>query len=205
MYPRTNLFICVAALSFLAACDDPPKADDSNFEKTLQGYYDSHPVCAAIPLTFPVDLRSDGDAAKKRKLEPLVAVGLIAVATIQKNESAASGQGQATDYIRYAPTATGEKVVRKGADSFLGGTDICFARRKVVKIESFTAPADAAGVKVSRVTYDYELKDVEPWATGLDIAGALPQIATLLAKPRNQATDVLVQTDKGWKHERDVR
>src|SRR3546814_18458935 len=41
-----------------------------------------------------------------------------------------------------------EKVVRKGADSFLGGTDICFARRKVVKIESFTEPADAAGVKV---------------------------------------------------------
>jgi hypothetical protein len=205
MYPRTSLFICVAVLSLLAACDDPPKADDSNFEKTLQGYYDSHPVCAAIPLTFPVDLRSDGDAARKRQLEPLVAAGLIAVTTIQKNEPAASGQGQATDYLRYAPTAAGEKVVRKGADSFLGGTDICFARRKVMKIESFTEPADAAGVKVSRVTYDYELKDVEPWATGPDIAGAFPQIATLLAKPGNQATDVLVQTDDGWKHERDVR
>lgn len=205
MYPRTNLFICAAALSLLTACDDPPKADDSNFEKTLQGYYDSHPVCAAIPLTFPVDLRSDGDAARKQQLEPLVAAGLIAVTTIQKNESAASGQGQATDNLRYAPTAAGEKVLRKGADSFLGGTDICFARRKVVKIESFTEPADAAGVKVSRVTYDYELKDVEPWATGPDIAGAFPKIAALLAKPGNQATDVLVRTDNGWKHERDVR
>ena len=60
MYPRPHLFICAAALSLLAACDDPPKADDSNFEKTLQGYYDSHPVCAAIPLTFPIDLRTDG-------------------------------------------------------------------------------------------------------------------------------------------------
>ena len=205
MYPRTIMFICAAALALLTACDDPPKADDSNFEKTLQGYYDSHPVCAAIPLTFPVDLRSDGDAARKRQLEPLVVAGLIAVTTIQKNELAASGQGQATDYLHYAPTAAGEKVVRKGADGFLGGTDICFARRKVVKIESFTEPADAAGVKVSRVTYDYELKDVEPWATGPDIAGAFPQIATLLAKPGNQATDVLVQTDNGWKHERDVR
>jgi hypothetical protein len=205
MYPRTNLFICAAALSLLTACDDRPKADDSNFEKTLQGYYDSHPVCAAIPLTFPVDLRSDGDTARKRQLERLVAAGLIAVTTIQKNEPAASGQGQATDYLHYAPTAAGEKVVRKGADSFLGGTDICFARRKVVKIESFTEPADAAGVKVSRVTYDYELKDVERWATGPDIAGAFPQIAALLAKPGDQATDVLVQTDNGWKHERDVR
>ncbi len=205
MSPRSNLFICAAALLLLVACDNSPKADDSNFEKALQGYYDSHPVCAAIPLTFPVDLRSDGDAARKRQLEPLVAAGLIAVVTIQKNEPAASGQGQATDYLRYAPTTAGEKVVRKGADSFLGGTDICFARRKVVKIEFFTEPADAAGVKVSRVTYDYELKDVEPWATRPDIAGAFPQIATLLAKPSNQATDVLVQTDSGWKHERDVR
>lgn len=205
MYPRTNLFICAAALSLLTACDDPPKADDSNFEKTLQGYYDSHPVCAAIPLTFPVDLRTDGDAARKRQLEPLVAAGLIAATTIQKNEPAASGQGQATGYLRYAPTTAGEKVVRKGADSFLGGTDICFARRKVVKIESFTEPADAAEVKVSRVTYSYELKDVEPWATGSDIAGVFPQIAALLAKPDNQATDVLVQTGNGWKHERDVR
>ena len=74
-----------------------------------------------------------------------------------------------------------------------------------MKIESFTEPADAAGVKVSRVTYDYELKDVEPWATETDIAGAFPKIAALLAKPGNQATDVLVRTDNGWKHERDVR
>ena len=205
MSPHRNLVICVAALSLLAACDNPPKADNSSFEKTLQGYYDTHPICAAIPLTFPVDLRSDGDAARKRQLEPLVAAGLIAVTTIQKNEPAASGQGQATDYLRYAPTAAGEKVVRKGADSFLGGTDICFARRKVVKIVSFTEPADAAGLRVSRVTYDYELKDVEPRATGPDIAGAFPQIATLLAKHGNQATDVLVQTDNGWKHELDVR
>lgn len=199
-----NLVVCVVALSFLAACDDPLNADKGTFEKALQSHYDAHPICAAIPLTFPVELRSDGDAARKRQLEPLVAAGLISVATIQKNEPAASGQGRAAGYLRYAPTAAGEKAVRKGANSFLGGTDICFARRKVVKIESFTEPAEAAGVKVSRVTYDYELKDVEPWATGPDIAAAFPQIATLLAKPGNQATDVLVQTNDGWKHERDV-
>ena len=200
-----DLAVCVVALSFLAACDNPPKADKSSFEKTLQGYYDAHPVCAAIPLTFPVELRSDGDAARKRQLEPLVAAGLISVATIQKNEPAASGQAHAVDYLRYAPTAAGEKVVREGANSFLGGTDICFARRKVVKVESFTEPAEAAGVKISRVTYDYELRDVEPWAIGPEIAGAFPQIAALLAKPGDRATDVLVRTNDGWKHERDIR
>src|SRR3546814_5032950 len=104
MKVRSNLAICIAALLLLVACDDPHDVDKSSFEKTLQGYYDSHPVCAAIPLTFPVDLRSDGDTARKRQLEPLVAAGLIAVTTIQKNEPAASGQGQATDYLHYAPT-----------------------------------------------------------------------------------------------------
>ena len=202
---RCNLVVCVAALSFLAACDDPLNADKSTFEKALQSYYDVHPVCAAIPLTFPVELRSDGDAARRRQLEPLVTAGLISVATIQKNEPAASGQARAVDYLRYAPTAAGEKVVRKGANSFLGGTDICFARRKVVKVESFTEPAEAAGVKVSRVTYDYELKDVESWATRPDIAVAFPRIGAVLAKPGDRATDVLVQTNEGWKHERDIR
>lgn len=201
---RCNLVVCVAALSVLAACDDPLNADKSTFEKALQSYYDAHPVCAAIPLTFPVELRSDGDAARKRQLEPLVTAGLISVATIQKNEPAASGQARAVDYLRYAPTAAGEKAVRKGANSFLGGTDICFARRKVVKVESFTEPVEAAGVKVSRVTYDYELKDVESWAKGADIAVAFPQIGALLAKPGDRATDVLVRTDDAWKHERDV-
>jgi len=200
-----NLVVCVVALSFLAACDDPPKADKSSFEKALQSYYDTHPVCAAIPLTFPVELRGDGDAARRRQLEPLVTAGLISVATIQKNEPAALGQAHTAEFLRYTPTAAGEKAVRKGANNFLGGTDICFAWRKVVKIESFTAPAEAAGVKVSRVTYDYELKDVEPWAKGADIAVAFPQIGALLAKPSDRATDVLVRTDDGWKHERDIR
>lgn len=200
-----HLVVCVVALSFLVACDDPLNADKGTFEKALQSHYDAHPICAAIPLTFPVEFRSDGDAARKRQLEPLVTAGLISVATIQKNEPAASGQPRAVDYLRYAPTAAGEKVVRKGANSFLGGTDICFARRKVVKVESFTEPAEAAGVKISRVTYDYELRDVEPWAIGPEIAGAFPQIAALLAKPGDRATDVLVRTADGWKHERDIR
>jgi hypothetical protein len=57
MSPHSNLVVCAADLSLLVACDNPPKADDSNFEKALQSYYDSHPVCAAIPPTFLVDLR----------------------------------------------------------------------------------------------------------------------------------------------------
>ena len=202
--PRYRFLLCATALSLLAACGKSSSNPDKNiFQTALQGYYDTHPVCVAIPLTFPVELRSEGDAAAKQKLNPLVAAGLIAVTKVQKNEPTISGKKQAADYLRYAPTA-GQNAVRKGANSFLGGSDICFARRKIVNIESFTAPADAAGLKVTRVTYAYELKDIAPWATKPDIASAFPQIGAMLAKPADQATDGLIQTDSGWKQENET-
>lgn len=204
MNPHWNLVICTAALLLLAGCDDPLDANKKIFHKVLQSYYDAHPVCVAISFKLPIEFRSDSDAGRKQQLEPLVRAGLISVETIQKNESAAPGQERAVDYLRYVPTGVGAKVIRKGANSFLGGTDICFAHRKVVKVESFTEPTEVMGLKVSHVTYDYDLKDVGQWAKGADIADVFPQIETMLAKSDNQATDVLVQTKQGWKHERDV-
>lgn len=204
MNPHWNLVICTAALSLLAGCDDPLDANKTNFQKVLQSYNDAHPVCASISFKLPIEFRSDSDAARKQRLEPLVRAGLISVETIQKNESATPGQERAADYLRYAPTSEGKKVIRKGANSFLGGTDICFAHRKVVKIESFAEPVEVMGIMVSRVTYEYEMSNVEAWAKTPEIAAAFPQIETMLAKSDHQAADVLVQTKQGWKHERDV-
>lgn len=205
MRSRCNLVICIAAISLLAACGDAQDADKKNFQNVLQSYYDTHPVCTAVPFTLPMELRSGGDSARKRQLEPLVKAGLISVETIQKNDSAAPGQRGPVEYLRYAPTALGGNAIRKGANSFLGGTDICFARRKVINIVSFTKPAEVLGVTLSRVTYDYDLKDIEPWAKTAEIATAFPQIGTTLAKSDNQTSDVLLLTKQGWKLERDVR
>jgi hypothetical protein len=205
MNPRDPRATCLAALLFLAACDDSPTADRDSIKRALQAHYDAHPVCVAIPLSLPVDLRPDGDATRKRQLEPLVAAGLLSVSPVPKNAPDASVQAQAVDHLRYAPTAAGEAVVRQGADGFLGGTDICFARRNVTAIQSVTESADAAGVKVTRVTYDYDLKEIEPWATGAAITAAFPRIGAVLASPADRATDVLVLTDTGWTHERDLR
>ncbi len=196
MRSHCNLAICIAAFFLLAACGDALDADKKNFQNVLQSYYDTHPVCTAVLFTLPLELRSGGDAARKRQLEPLVKAGLITVETIQKNESAG--------YLRYVPAALGGNAIRKGANSFLGGTDICFARRKIINVASFTEPGEVMGVTVSRVTYDYDLKDIEPWAKTAEIAAAFPQIETMLAKSGNQAIDVLVLTKQGWKLEHDV-
>ncbi len=199
-----NLVICTAALSLLAGCDNPLDANKTNFQKVLQNYYDAHPVCASVSFKLPIEFRSDGDAARKQQLEPLVKAGLISVETIQKNDSAAPGQEQVADYLHYAPTRVGEKVIRKGPNSFLGGTDICFARRKVVNVASFTEPVEVMGIMISRVTYEYEISNAEAWAKAPEIATAFPQIEAMLAKSDHQATDVLVQTKQGWKLERNV-
>lgn len=204
MTPRYHFVLCATALSLLAACGKTTShSDEETFQTVLQAYYDAHPVCVSIALTFPVELRNLGDKDTAQQLNPLVAAGLLSVTTIQKNETAISGKGLTVDYLRYAPVA-GQTAVRKGADSFLGGSDICFARRKILNIESFTAPADMAGVKATRVTYAYELKDIAPWATKPDIATAFPQIGAMLAKPTGQATDGLIETDSGWKQEKDA-
>ncbi len=188
MNMRCHLSFCVAAFSVLVACDNSQKADSGSFERALQSYYDAHPICTAIALTFPIQVDGLGATTVKRQMEPLVSAGLVKA-----------------DTSSYSLTPAGEKVIRKGADKFLGGTDVCFAKRKVVKIETVTAPADAMGRKISSVTYDYALKDVEPWATDPKMADAFPQIGNALAKLGDRVTDILVLTSDGWKHEHDIR
>lgn len=188
MNMRCHLVFCIAALPVLATCDNSQKVDSVSFERALQSYYDAHPMCAAIPLMFPIPVDGLGVATVKRQMEPLVKAGLVTA-----------------DSSGYSLTPAGEKVIHKGADKFLGGTDVCFAKRKVVKIETFTAPTDAMGRKISSVTYDYALKDVEPWATDPKMADAFPQIGNALAKPGDRVTDILVLTADGWLHEHDIR
>jgi hypothetical protein len=188
MNARCCFIFCIAALPILAACDNSQKADSDSFERALQSYYDAHPICTAIPLTFPIPVDGLGAVTTKRQMEPLVKVGLVT-----------------TDSSGYSLTLAGEKVIHKSADKFLGGTHVCFAKRKVVKIETFTAPADAMGRKISSVTYDYALKDVEAWATDPKMAEVFPQIGSTLAKPGDRVTDILVLTTDGWKHEHDIR
>lgn len=178
--------VCMAALFILSACDGKPTLDESHAKQALQSYYDAHPFCTSIAVEFP--LESSSALYRKAEMDPLVKAGLVALTG-----------------TRYAPTAEGEAVLRRGADKFLGGTDICFAKRSVQKITAISAPTESAGAKTAKVTYDYALKEVAPWAKEPAMASAFPQIAAALGKQEGQATEVLVQTSDGWRHERGVR
>lgn len=53
--------------------------------------------------------------------------------------------------------------------------------------------------------YAYDVKDVVDWAADIAIQEAFLPIKTPLAKPEDIATDAMVRTSDGWKHEREVR
>jgi len=181
-----KISVYMIALFVLSACDDGQTLTESQARQTLQDYYDAHPVCASMSIGFPVEIANV--SYLKGPMEALTKAGLIVVTG-----------------TRYRVTTTGEGALHPGADKFLGGTDLCFAKRSIQKITVMTVPAEVAGVMIATVTYDYALKDVTPWANEPTIASAFPQIRTVIGKPDGHATDVLVQTTDGWRHEREVR
>ena len=181
-----KISVYMIALFVLSACDDRQALTESQARRTLQDYYDAHPVCASMAIGFPVE--TDNVSYLKGPMEALSKAGLIVVTG-----------------THYRVTTAGEGVLHPGADKFLGGTDLCFAKRSVQKITVMTVPAEVAGVMIATVTYDYALKDVAPWANEPTMASAFPQIRTVFGKPEGHATDVLVQTTDGWRHERVVR
>jgi len=110
------------------------------------------------------------------------------------------------DYIRYTPTAAGERtILPAGSRPGGGGRQLCFAKRAIQDVQSFTEPADAMGLKATRVTYSYGLKEIAVWTTDAAMQEAFPPIKNAIATPGGTATDAVVLTNDGWKHERDVR
>ncbi len=97
----------------------------------------------------------------------------------------------------YSLTAAGQSAIQKG-DPLLGGMMLCYARREIVKIASYTAPDELLGVKVSRVSYAYKLRDIASWAKTSPVQNAFPQIKEGLSRPDRTDTGGVVLTSDGW-------
>jgi hypothetical protein len=159
----------------------------------------------SLSLTLPAELSPSPLETSRPQLEALAQVGIVSKTSFEKPEQTFSGPGKPVSYTRYSVAPAGDSVLRKGSDKFLGGSDLCFAKRKITKIESFTEPADLMGRRVSQVTYDYELIDVAPWANDPAIKKAFPAIGSALASQSAQQSEGMILTSSGWKQEGDVR
>lgn len=202
MVYRTGTALAAVAL-LLAGCGSDPKAvNDASFKTALQGWFDEDPVCTRLVAMGDVPLvREVRNRIDQKEIEAAVAAGLLSVEPFR----AVPRFGKTpVDYRRYTPTEAGKDAIRKN-DRGLGSVDICFARRQIEGIETFTEPADMAGIHLSRVTYRYRLVDIASWTDDEAIKVALPAIGRALARSPAQATDTLMLTNKGWRHQRALR
>ena len=174
-------------LPLLGACGDKRSANADNFQRALQDYFGTHPECGALPIDLSFDAPISANDPHRRQLEAMTGVGLLSA-----TPASAAGATQ------YSVTAAGNAAIRKGDDPFLGGMSLCYAHRRVVKVTSFTAPADALGIKMSRVTYQYDLRDIVPWSKAEAVQEAFPQIKASLAAQNQTDTEPMVLTSEGW-------
>ena len=70
----------------------------------------------------------------------------------------------------------------------------------MVEIVSFTEPAEAMGVKVSRVQYTYKLVDIAPWASDPVLSMQHEWLPERISNPSVAKDDELVLTNDGWVH-----
>jgi hypothetical protein len=196
---RTGAALAAIALTLAGCGSDPKAASKANFQAALQGWFDAHPVCAPLVAMGELPIvRQTPNHVDGAKIDAAVAAGLLSVEPFRAVPRFGTEEA---DYRRYTPTDAGKAAIRAD-DTGLGGVDICFARRQIESIETFTEPADMAGIRASRVTYRYRLADIAPWTDNAAIKAALPAIGQILAKPTAEAADTLILTNEGWKHQR---
>lgn len=197
---KLSILVAMALSLLLAGCgSDPQAASKSVFKKAISAWNDAHPVCIKFSEDLPIEVPAK-DAARRAGMDALVAAQLMTATPISK-EPATFGYGSGPQpHIRYQPTAAGKSFIHSDANHFLGGTDLCFGKHRVQAIRSFTAPADFAGMRMSRVTYAWKLEP-EPWTSNPAIRTAFPVIADALDEPEGEATDALVLTSDGWVNE----
>jgi len=189
----------IAAALLLASCGKPGGAGDAGFKTALQAWHDAHPVCVVLLARFPYELRVKGREGERRRFDALAQAGLLSVESFQKPESDIRGGTVPADYLRYRVTDAGAAVLHPVDAPMADNTDLCFAQKRVTAIKGFTEPAEALGVRSSRVTYDWTLDKVAAWASSPAVREAWPAIANTLNRSTGESTDTLVETDQGWR------
>lgn len=194
----------IALLVCLLGCHGQSRASQETFEQVLQHYYDLHPVCIALPVSFPVTVDASGIEPMHAQLQALARAGLIETVAGHGPRTKRNRDGAHAGTVHYRVAPGMAKFLHASRDRFLGGSALCFAHRKIIKIVSFTAPAPLMGLTTSRVTYDFALEGMAPWVNDAAIEKAFPAISSALTKPPATANEVLVLAGHGWRLEPDV-
>lgn len=205
----------LAGLLLISCGGSPNDANDANFTKALNAYYEAHPDCIRMPQTkndkgydyvavIADDSKPLGKSNNENKLTPYIELSNVGILVAEKTTIEEKFFSQ----VREVP-AMGFKLTDK-AKSFLyeptrnekffgDSTHICYGHREVVEIDNFTEPADAFGAKLSKVNYSYKIVNVADWFSNLDDDGRFAK-TKLAANAIRKADDELVLSANGWVH-----
>lgn len=196
--------ILIVAAAALAACGsepDPAAQMERELAEAIDVWHDQRPACLSLRPAPPTEVRADRESAERTRMDALVSAGLATAAETTR-ETRGFGAVHETVYIVYEPTPDASEAIRPHHDSFLGGSQLCYARRQLDDIQHWTEPGDIMGVNVTQVSYSWTLEDIAPWADNDDIRAAFPAIAQALDDPRGEDTEAFIRTNTGWIHER---
>lgn len=205
--PRPISFILCATLSLLiSGCSSPKDATKENFSKAIQAYLDTKTgFCAGIPADhYPFIMAKDEVfvESNKKRADAFVSAGLLKTRDTELKSRFSTNMVPA---LEYQLTDLGQKHLVKAGAGPLGNHDaFCTGKYELQDIESFTEPADSVGLKISRVAYAYSLKDAHKWIKHDKVQEAFPDAAQNLAGPI-EGRAVLVLTNKGWVHEKQLK
>ena len=209
---KAGFLLSGAALLVTACGNDPKAANEENFEAGLNAHYAQMKQCVRVGSAPNADgiiqeFRTDGRVQDKQLsfYNGLVELGLLDAVSYQKDMKNFSGQvtGKA-DWVGYKFSAKGKTFLRPAAletGAFsTGARQLCYGTPRVVEIVSFTEPAEAMGVKVSRVQYTYKLVDIAPWASDPVLSMQHEWLPERISNPSVAKDDELVLTNDGWVH-----
>lgn len=155
---------------------------------------DGRPVCDWLGW-IPVDregvaVMASDDAYLRRpgtqaKIDALVKLGFARSSRFEESDG---------PKLKFELTTAGREHIRSNGT---GSWHICYAKRKLDRVEVYTPPVEREGFWIVRVVYKWRPNEAQAWASELFAVGALDEV--------DKATDgrrdwiVLVSTNRGWK------
>ena len=202
-----SFFVSLAALFFLAGCNNPKKPSNRNFTEAIDQYLARRDdACSSLGQTLPIDVTVSEQKEQYGigpQLAALEEAGLVhstnTTAVVHGMLDALQGSRPPQSVRRYELTGQGKKYYRQIPTTFGQNGIFCYGQETVDLIIKWTEPATMEGATISEATYTYKIADLALWAKQPGVQQAFPDLRqTLNGASKTNQTAELQLTNKGW-------
>lgn len=178
-----------------ARAAEVPMPAEADVAAAVADAIDGQPVCEWLDwVTFGKEgsavLASDDvflrQPRAQDKIDALVKLGFARTGRIEESDG---------PKLKVELTAAGREHLRSRQ---AGTWELCYAKRKLVRIEAYTPPVERDGYWIVRVVYAWRPNEVQAWTADLFANGALGREGRTVTDERRDWI-VLVSTNRGWR------